>query len=491
MKEKSILFLSATELASKIRLGNISSVKVVEAFFEQIEKHNTTINAVITLNKTNAILKAKKADQIIKDGGELGLLHGVPITIKDSYTTKGIKTTAGFLPYKDMIPDSNSVVVNLLEDEGAIIIGKTNLPTLASDLQTNNPIFGSTNNPWDTTRTVGGSSGGCAAALASGMTPLSFGSDLAGSIRQPSSFCGVFGLKTTYGVISKEGHIPPLPTEINGMHALAALGPLARSIDDLELALHITAKSSPYDRNVFPLISPVKENSTLSDLKIAWMDNFDDVIVCDEIKDSLHQFVEKLKKAGATVVKSEPLNFNYTKAWELWGEILGMMGEYNSSNFSKKIKSVLANPTIKNIPMAKHLFETHSISKYMIAINKQHELITQMDNFLSEYDVWLCPVSSTVAFKHHKPSKQFGIYNIYNEPLKVNQKNINYTIANQSYATIFNLTGNPSLSMPIDYNKDGLPIGIQVIAKRYEDFRLLKIAKLLNQYSKKMNYPLL
>jgi amidase len=218
MGQNSILFSSTTEISEKIRSGQITSYEAVTAFYEQIEKYNGTYNAIVNLNMKEALSRAKDADTALSEGQNWGKLHGVPITIKDNYKTKGILTTSGYLPLKHNIPTQDAEIVKLLLAEGAIIIGKTNLSVLAMDMQTNNPIFGKTNNPWDTTKTSGGSSGGCAAALATGMTPLSFGNDLAGSIRLPSSYCGVYGFKPTYGIVSLHGIQTDPKESVNGFN---------------------------------------------------------------------------------------------------------------------------------------------------------------------------------------------------------------------------------------------------------------------------------
>jgi amidase len=236
MAQNEILFNSALNLANDIQSGKITSRQVVSAFIAQIEKENSSYNAVVLLNKEAALKRAEEADAALAAGEMWGKLHGLPITVKDNFKTKNIITTAGYPPLRNSVPDVDAEVVKLLLAEGAIIIGKTNLSVLAMDMQADNPVFGKTNNPWDTTRTSGGSSGGCAAALSSGMTPLTFGNDLAGSIRLPSAYCGVFGFKPSFGTVSLKGiqTDPKEPTD--GLKTLAVAGPLARDIDDLVLA---------------------------------------------------------------------------------------------------------------------------------------------------------------------------------------------------------------------------------------------------------------
>jgi amidase len=333
MGQNNILFEPVGSLAVEIREGNISSYQIVSAYIEQIEKQNNTYNAIVLLNKEQSLKRAKEADLAIANGEIWGKLHGVPITIKDNYKTKGLTTTAGYLPLKDNVPDLDAEIVKLLLSEGAIIIGKTNLSVLAMDMQADNPIFGKTNNPWDTTRTSGGSSGGCATALAIGMSPLSFGNDLAGSIRLPSAYCGIYGFKPTFGVVSLKGIQTDPKQKTNGLKSLAVAGPLARNIDDLELTMQIIAQTTTTDQRLVPL-NQCTYTFNIKKLKIAWSDEFGGVPVDDEIKIAIKNYVEKLEKAGAKVVRTVP-ELDFYQAWKTWGSFVGMQGGYNTSNFFK------------------------------------------------------------------------------------------------------------------------------------------------------------
>ncbi|CAD5366733.1 Amidase domain-containing protein [Rubrivivax sp. A210] len=486
----SLNFLSASQLAAMLRTGEVTSRQTAEAYFSQIKKHNSAYNAIVTLNEAEALAQADQADRSRAEGKPCGPLHGVPITIKDTYRVKGSRTTAGYLPLKDHIPDTDAVAVALLKEAGAIVIGRTNTPTLAMDMQTDNPIFGRTNNPWDVTRTPGGSSGGCATALATGMTSLSLGSDLAGSIRLPAGFCGVYGLKPTHGVVSFEGHVVPLPGEINGYRTLAVAGPLARSIDDLALALDVFTQPTSHDRNVAPLLADMGGNVDISKLKIAWADDFGGVPVSAEIKDKLHAFVKKLAQAGATVHKVEPQGMDYNEIWETWGSFVGAQGNYDMSNLMRAIGHLFSKGTLKNLPMQRKIVGPTSVKKLMQAFELQSQYITKMDNFLSDYDAWLCPVSATTAFKHHAHSKKLGDFKIYSKPLQVDGADIHYYLATQAYTTVFSTTNSPVVSMPIGLGPSGLPVNLQVAGKRYSDRRLLQVAKVLDDYTDKFQYPL-
>lgn len=488
MAQHNILFMPATEIARKIKNKEITSYEVVSAYLQQIEAKNSTFNAVVLIDKENALHQAKLADEAIKNGNNLGKLHGVPITIKDNFLTKGLVTTSGYEPLRKHIPTKDAEIVKLLKSEGAITIAKTNLSVLAMDMQVDNAIFGKTNNAWDIKRTSGGSSGGCAVALATGMTSLSFGNDLAGSIRLPSAYCGIYGFKPTFGVVSINGIQTDPKEPVNGLKSLAVAGPLARTIEDLQLAMDIIAQTTDTDKKLIP-INRCSDTIDINHLKIAWTDEFGGVPVNNEIKQAIQNYVSKLEKSGATVVKITP-PVDFYLAWKTWGSFVGMQGGYDTSNFAKWIGLPFTKGVLKDVPMHQNIVKPTSVEKFMEALNTQDLLITQMENFLDNFDAFICPVSAVNAFPHHKPTKKYGNFNIYNNPVAVNKEFVHYYMATQAYTTPFTLTENPVLSMPISLSKDSLPISIQVISKRYSDFRLLKIGMVLDDYSEKFKYPL-
>ena len=236
-----IVFTPAHQLAQMIRQGDLSAIEVLEAYLEQIAKHNNKINAIATLDEEKARKRAIEADEALAKGENWGALHGVPITIKDSLETSGLLTTSSYPPLKNHIPQQDATTVARLRQAGAIIFAKTNLPPVAGDYQTNSPIFGRTNNPWNLNYSVGGSSGGSASAISAGFSPLDIGSDVAGSIRQPAHFCGVFGFMPTDRRVPTTGHIPEFPGKPKYIRHMLRIGPLARSVEDLQLCFSLIA----------------------------------------------------------------------------------------------------------------------------------------------------------------------------------------------------------------------------------------------------------
>ncbi|CAN0598233.1 unnamed protein product, partial [Ectocarpus sp. 12 AP-2014] len=228
----SILYRSAFGLANDIKEGKLSAVSVLEFYLDRIERYNEGINAVVALDTDRALARAVEADKAAAAGEDWGPLHGVPMTIKDAWCTEGLVTVGGIPERKDFIPAENAIAVQRLLDAGVIIFGKTNVPFMSADLQSFNDIYDVTSNPWNSERTCGGSSGGAAASLAAGLTPLELGSDIGGSIRTPSHFNGVYGHKSSYELITLRGHLPPGEGVLSEPD-LSCAGPLATCVDDL------------------------------------------------------------------------------------------------------------------------------------------------------------------------------------------------------------------------------------------------------------------
>jgi amidase len=489
LSSNDLVFLSASELAEKIKSHQVTSLEAVNAYLDHIKKHNHTLNAIVILDKDAAIRRAQDADAALARGELWGPLHGVPITIKDNVATLGLKTTNSYPPTANYVPDFDATVVARLRKAGAIILGKTNLPPLAMDYQTNSPLFGITNNPWDISRTPGGSTGGGAAAVAAGLTSLEIGNDLGGSIRIPSHFCGIYGLKPTEHLVPLTGITPGLPMkEYRSIRHLISLGPLARSIDDLKLCLTIIAGPDGTDVDVpyIPLIESKKKD--LKDLRIAWTDDFGGVPVSEDTKVALKQLADKLSKAGCTVEKINPADFDFMSAWQTYGRIVDMEIGILTPSFARFLQYILGGSYRKGNPTI-HMAYPISYEKYLTELTKREKFISTMERFLSGYDVFLCPVHTTAAYKHITPDRYFDIFPLYSKDFMVDDKPIKYYAANGSYTSIFNLTGNPVVVMPMGYTKEGLPIGVQVVGQRWHDMELLNVSGQLDKIANAYKHP--
>ncbi|MBA3027860.1 MAG: amidase [Desulfobacteraceae bacterium] len=273
-----LAFQSASRLLEFIREKRVSSVELIELYFERYKRLNPKINAIVTMDFERALRRAKKADEDLAKGKSWGPLHGLPVTIKDSIEVVGMPCTAGSPYLKNHMPSKNADVVQPLIEAGAIIFGKTNLSLFAGDFQSYNELHGQSNNPWDITKTPGGSSGGPAAALAAGLTGLEIGSDLGGSIRIPAHFCGVFGHKPSYGIVPIRGNGPPPPGVFTGEYSpeadLVVTGPMARSAEDLDLAMNLIVRPPLYQENTIQISLPEPRKNDLKDYRVGlWMDD--------------------------------------------------------------------------------------------------------------------------------------------------------------------------------------------------------------------------
>ncbi len=509
-----LVFLPAHKLAGMIRAGTVTSSEVVEAYLDRINTFNPSLNAIVTLDADGARKRAKEADDALRRGEIWGPLHGVPITIKDNIATKGIKTTSSMPDLAGYVPNYDATIVTRLKKAGAVILGKTNLPALGMDLQTSSRVFGITNNPWDLKRTTGGSSGGEAAAVAAGLTALGFGNDIGGSIRIPSHFCGIYGIKPTENFTSTFGVSPGTKSYgIRAVRHLTCSGPLARSIEDLKLGLSVIAGPDTRNPDVPWVDLHQAQDRGMNDLRITWTDDFDGVPVSEETRAALKAFVKKLEARGCKVERfkgnffdphlqsvgkewqdlygvktSEIPAMDFQSAWTTYGRLMDFeLGEYQPSLF--RFVSYLTGWWYrKGAPMIAMAYP-HSYEKYLRTMTQRDSFVSAMDEFLSERDVLLCPVTSTPAFVHITPWKHFGPFPVYKDPMLIDGKPVKYLVANMSYTSIFNLTGSPVVVIPIGYTKDGLPIGVQIVGKRWRDMELLSVAAQLDKVASAYRKP--
>jgi amidase len=461
---------TASQAAKAIQNGQSSAYYLVKELLAAIEKRNPALNAIVTLDAEGALRQARAADEMRQRGEPMGPLQGVPVTIKDSFETAGMRTVSGFPPFANRIPAADAPPVARLRQAGAIILGKTNLPTLASGIQTNNPVFGRTNNPWDLTRTPGGSSGGAAAAISAGLSYLELGSDIGGSIRIPTHFCGVYGLKCTGGRVSGKGHLAsPKPLVIpKGWEALlqlASIGPLARSIDDLRLAFPILAEPGTPGLG-HPLMSG------LAQLRLAWTDDFGGSPLDGESRRLMHALADQLKQAGCQVDHLAGAGFDYEEAWFVAGACLGAINTLFQPPMLRLVRKLIGpvlTRTGQPHPLQRGLYAGMSLRPHTIAdmLKKRQALIDTCEHFLTDYDAWICPVFPTPAFTHRKPDA----------PIEVDGQPLAQLLANLLHSVIFNLTGHPVVTIPVGLTAQGLPVGVQVVGRRWQEMALLNTAE--------------
>ncbi|HKD23150.1 MAG TPA: amidase, partial [Rhizomicrobium sp.] len=466
-----LAFAPATELARRIRAREISCVELLDYFLARLDKYNPRVNAVIVRDIETARARAVEADYALARDADVGPLHGVPMTIKESFNLKGQPTTWGFPEFRNNIAQANAVAVDRLIDAGAVIFGKTNVPPGLMDGQSANEIYGRTNNPWDLARTPGGSSGGSAAALAAGLTALELGSDIASSIRNPAHYCGLFGHKPTWGLCPTRGHslIDMLsPTDI------AVIGPLARSVADLEVAFSVIAGPSGAEADAYSLTLPKPRKTALKDFKVALVTDDSFAEVDGPVRDQLGALGARLEREGVKVVREARPEFDSFSFYILF---LIMLRAAASAG--------VPEPEFRQcVEYAQGVTRaTRDIGKanaYGVALT--HRDWSRLDEerrryqgkwreFFETYDLLLCPVLSSAAFPHAEGSPQGRM-------LRLNGHDVPFE--NQLFwAGYGGLCLLPATVAPIGLTPEGLPVGVQIIGPQYGDLTCLRFAKLL------------
>ena len=453
-----IPFMSTVSLATAIRARQLSATEALDAYLAQIARHNPALNAIITLDTDHARQQAQAADAALARGEDWGPLHGVPFTLKDAHTTAGMRTTVGFPPFADLIPNEDGTVAARLKAAGAILMGKSNVHMMLGDpLQSINPIFGRTHNPWDVARVPGGSSGGAAAAVAAGMTPFEIGTDMAGSIRIPAHFCGIFGLKPTEHRVSLAGVVPNPDGMPRTIRHMSCVGPLARTVDDLSLLYQIIAGPDGIDTDVPPVPVEVMPLPEFKQMRVAVAPNFPGFPLADQIRNTIVDLAQQLMPLCLAVEEAPLPALDFHADLANAGEIIRMMID-------------AAQPQGQAAPT--------SYAEYMSALQHRDRSIAAWENFFAKWDVLLCPPAMLAAFPHCEPGS----------PLQVDGQETVYWLGN-AHTTLFNYSGHPALVMPCGLNSDGLPIGVQLVGKRWGEARLLAVAKMITQITGDFQRP--
>jgi amidase len=464
---------SARDLARAIQHRELSGLELVEHFIARIERHNPALNAVVTLDAEGARAAAKEADDASARGAHTGPLHGVPMTVKDSYEVAGMRTTCGASVFRDHVPARDAVAIQRLRAAGAIILGKTNTPPFCADAQTHNAIFGTTKNPWDLAKTPGGSSGGSAAALAAGLTPLELGSDIAGSVRNPAHFCGVFGHKPTHGIVPVRGHIPGKPGDLS-VPDLGVVGPFARDADDLALLLNVIAGPADAEAKAYRLQLPAARSHTLRGYRVAaWLDD-PAFPIDDAMRAPLEAAVQALRSAGVKVHAGGP-PFEFRKLYEAYRQLLDpVMSQGLPEKQLAWLEQVSAGaePSSPITAFARNAIIRH---RDWLEVNEARQQVRAgWARWFEDFDVLLTPVTITTAFAHDHSTPQ------PQRKLAVSGRERQYDelFAWVSLATFAYL---PATAMPIGRTQAGLPVGMQIIGPYLEDRTPLDFAGRLSE----------
>lgn len=455
-----IFYADATQLAVQIQAKEVSPVDVVTAHLDRIDAVNPGLNAMVCLCD-DPLEQARQAEQAVMDGHVLGPLHGVPFTAKDCFDVAGLRTTRGSKLFADHVPTVDAVAVGRLKDAGGILLGHTNMPEFAFWWETGNNVYGRTVNPWNAQRTSGGSTGGEAVAIAAGLSPLGIGTDVGGSIRQPSSFCGIVGLKPTHGRIPLTGQWPEVM--LRYMH----VGPMARSVRDVALALSVL--SGPDGMDPYALHVPPPHVPDLTDklprLRIGWCPEGPFAPVARDVQQVVAAAAAALEELGCDVQPVSLEAWNRWQAQDISISFFSGEGTIYLEQFYRGREDELTGYIQRRLSLP-----TPTLSDFIESIEKTELLRQNLVRYFSRYDLLMVPTSPLAAFPHEMSE------------LEIDGRRVQGR--NSLRATVpFDLTGSPAITVPFGWSGDGLPIGVQIAARHYDEATMFMAAAALEAVS--------
>lgn len=467
-------FSSATDLAAAVQDRSVSSVELVETYRARIDTHNPALNAIIHTDWNSALDAARACDEQLARGEACGPLHGVPMTIKEAFDVEGTPATWGMPELAANVASRDAAAVARLRAAGAVLMGKTNVPRLLADHQTFNAVYGRTNNPWNLDATPGGSSGGAAAALAAGLTGLELGSDIGGSIRHPSHCCGVYGHKPTFGICSTRGH--DLPGDLVPLD-MGVVGPMARSAADLSLALSVIAGPDSLDAAAWQLSLPSAPPRALADYRVGILLDDEAAPVDAPVQTAILDLAEFLRSRGAKVtMKARPIR-DSNAAFSLYVRLLrsATLLHVPASDISTSIEEAArlapdargyGADTVRGRSMSHHL--------WLAANEERHRLKQEWDAFFNDHDILLCPAACRTASPHSEHSLRHERTMLVNGEARPDTNDL-------FWAGLISMSHLPSTAIPAGITAEGMPVGVQVVGRWYQDLTTIAFARMLEQ----------
>ena len=474
-------FRSALELGRLLKARKISPQELLESCLNQYMLHNDKLNAVVVTDMDRARRAATAAEKRLKRGKPLSPFDGVPMTAKESFDWSGTPSTWGAAAYRENIAKTDAAAIRRLTEAGAVMYGKTNVPFMLADWQSFNDVYGTTSNPWDTTRSPGGSSGGSAVALATGMSALDIGSDIGASLRNPAHYCGVYAHKPTYGIVPYQGH---MLTSVQPGDITVA-GPMARSASDLVAMMKYLVGFEGVEARATSFQLPDRKLKTLKDFRVAVMLS-DDMSEVDEplqelIADLARFLTPKVKRISHT---ARP-DFTSKEAMDIYITLLraATSRRQTDDDFSENVKKMLSFPADDDSYFAK-MTRAYVMShrNWLIANERRHKMRLIWDQFFNDWDVLICPAAASAAFPHDQVGDR------HQRLIDVNGRKVPTTdqLFWAGYSGCFYL---PSTVAPLGLTSQGLPGGVQIIARQYEDSTSLRFAELIEQYYARFEPP--
>ena len=469
--------LSAREIAAGVREKKFTAEEVARGALERIKKYDKKYNSIVTLCEERAVAEAKKIDGMVARGEDPGALAGVPFAVKDNFCTDGIETTCCSKMLKGWVPHYDATAVKNMKEAGAVLVGKANMDEFAMGSTTESSIFGPTLNPRDITRVPGGSSGGSAAAVAAGFVPVALGSDTGGSVRQPAAFCGVQGMKPSYGQISRFGIVAYASS-------LDQVGPLTRNIGDMALLMDVLAKEDANDTTCDayerPSFTEAVGSASLAGKKVAILTGFDRESVDRPLVEAIDRAAAICREAGAEIIEAKlPITMEHTVACYYMvalGDASSKLACYDgmryghhadgknlSEMYKKSRMEGFGEEVRKRILVGTCILTRGYYENYFVPATKVRQLISnEFKELFKEADLLICPISPALAYKRGLGEE---------DPVRMYLGDV--------FTTIANLAGLPSVSLNLGFTPEGLPTNVQLLAPRFGDAELLSYASVI------------
>ncbi|RMI27603.1 amidase [Nocardia stercoris] len=470
-------YLSAEQLSSALRAGTVTSVELTDEAIARIERDDTMINAICVPDFDRARAAARRADQARARGADLPLL-GIPVTVKESYDIAGLPTTWGMPQYANYLPAEDAVAVARVKAAGAVVLGKTNVPLMLRDWQSYNELYGTTANPWDPTRTAGGSSGGSAAALAAGFGALSLGSDLAGSLRNPAHCCGIYAHKPTFGLVATRGMVPPPAPALPIDGEMAVCGPMARTARDLTTLLEVMAGPDPSTHGLaYAMRLPPARHRRLADFRVLVLDEHPFLPTGSAVRAAVHRVGGALADAGARVEQHSPLLPDPVDAAILYAQLLT---SHAAARIPLEVYERLRTSAAelgaddRGLDAARLRGTVMSHREWLETDIRREQHRHSWRRFFAEFDAVVCPIAPTPAFPHdHNPDRRAR---------RIDIDGLEHPYLDHSlWPGLATMPGLPATAIPAGHSLEGLPVGVQLIGPMFEDRTPLRLAELLEQ----------
>ncbi len=477
MTDSEWTYRSARELAQALKAKKVSALELARDAIARIERLDGGINAICVRDFERALEAARAADAAIAKG-EAGPLAGIPMTVKESFNVAGLPTTWGFVPQKDFVPKEDALIVARTKAAGAVVLGKTNVPVALADWQSYNEIYGTTNNPFDTGRTPGGSSGGSAAALAAGYGALSLGSDIGGSLRSPAHFCGVYAHKPTFGLVPSRGHTPPPLPPLPYVRDLAVVGPMSRSAGDLADLLGVIADPDELEAGRgYRLALPAPRHGAIKDFRVLVLEAHPLIPTAASVRAAIDALAAQLEKSGARVARESKLLPDLAASTRLYMKLLfSFMAASFQPETYEGMKAAAAKLDPKDTSLAAERLRGTAMSHrdWVLADGLRAGLRAQWRGFFGEFDALICPVMPTPAYPHdHSPDQE-------QRRIAVDGREINY-VDQLCWPGVATCPGLPATAIPLGLSPEGLPVGAQIVGPWLEDRTPLRLAELVEQ----------